>query len=85
MDLNGPALAIDTACSSSLVAIHQACQQLRTGQVDVALAGGVMVMPTPQIHIMASKAGMLSPSGQCRTFDRDADGFVPAEGVGYWY
>jgi polyketide synthase PksM len=82
MDLNGPALAIDTACSSSLVAIHQACQQLRTGQVDVALAGGVMVMPTPQIHIMASKAGMLSPSGQCRTFDRDADGFVPAEGVG---
>ena len=82
LDTEGPTMALDTACSSSLVAIHEACQHLRSGEVDLALAGGSFVMNTPQFHIMATKAGMLAPGGRCRTFDDGAEGFVPAEGVG---
>jgi len=82
LDLQGPAITIDTACSSSLVAIHLACQALRSGEVDTALAGGVQVFCTPGFHAAAGKAGMLSPTGRCHTFDDRADGFVPAEGAG---
>ncbi|WP_438018420.1 SDR family NAD(P)-dependent oxidoreductase [Sorangium sp. So ce315] len=82
LDLKGPAMTIDTACSSSLVAMHLACQGLRAGEVDLALAGGVYVQCTPTFYLMASRTGMLSPSGRCHTFDDRADGFVPGEGVG---
>ena len=82
LNLKGPALAIDTACSSSLVAVHLACQALRQGEIDTALVGGVFINTTPTFHILCSKAGMLSPSGTCKTFDQSADGFVPGEGVG---
>lgn len=82
LDLQGPAITIDTACSSSLVAIHLACQALRNGEVDIGLAGGVQVYATPSFHLAAGKAGMLSPTGRCHSFDDRADGFVPAEGVG---
>lgn len=82
LDADGPALSIDTACSSSLVAIHQACQALRRGEAQMALAAGVFVMNTAQFHVLTSKTGMLAPNGRCRTFDRAAEGFVPAEGVG---
>jgi 3-oxoacyl-(acyl-carrier-protein) synthase/acyl carrier protein len=82
LNLKGPSLAIDTACSSSLVAINEACNYLQLGKVDLALAGGVTVLAGPGLHIMTSKAGMLSPQGRCFTFDNKADGFVPGEGVG---
>jgi polyketide synthase PksN len=82
LDLNGPAIAIDTACSSSLVAIHNACAQLRGGELDMALAGGVFVQATPKLYLSADKAGMLSPTGQSYSFDARADGFVPGEGAG---
>jgi acyl transferase domain-containing protein/enoyl-CoA hydratase/carnithine racemase/acyl carrier protein/NAD(P)-dependent dehydrogenase (short-subunit alcohol dehydrogenase family) len=82
LDLKGPALAVDTACSSSLVAIHLACQAVRTGEVGMALAGGVTVLNTPAHYLLAGRAGMLSPGGRCRSFSASADGFVPAEGVG---
>ena len=81
-DLAGPALSIDTACSSALVAIHQACESLRAGGCDMALAGGVAVMTTPAFYLAGASAGMLSPSGRCRALDAAADGFVPGEGVG---
>ncbi|MGJ7907985.1 SDR family NAD(P)-dependent oxidoreductase [Actinopolyspora sp. H202] len=82
LDLQGPALAVDTACSGSLVALHTACQALRAGEVGMALAGGVSVQCTPGYYLDAHKAGMLSETGQCHTFDERADGFVPGEGVG---
>ncbi|GAB6125992.1 SDR family NAD(P)-dependent oxidoreductase [Humidesulfovibrio idahonensis] len=82
LDLKGPALAVDTACSSSLAAIHQACQALRQGETDLALAGGVFIQSTPRLYRTAGLAGMLSPTGRCRSFDQRADGFVPGEGAG---
>lgn len=82
LDLQGPSLAIDTACSSSLVAIASACDSLALGNCDLALAGGVSVLASPSMHIMTSKAGMLSEEGRCFTFDQRANGFVPGEGVG---
>lgn len=82
LDLRGPAVAIDTACSSSLVAIHQACQALWLGEIDMALAGGVFVHCTPKLYLSSERADMLSHRGRCHTFGADADGFVPGEGVG---
>ncbi|WP_082704203.1 beta-ketoacyl synthase N-terminal-like domain-containing protein [Paenibacillus pabuli] len=82
LNLQGPAIAVDTACSSSLVAIHLACQALWSGEVELALAGGVFVQSTPDFYLSAHRAGMLSPVGRCHTFDERADGFVPGEGVG---
>lgn len=82
LNLRGPAVAIDTACSSSLVAVHLACQSLRAGESELALAGGVALMTTPSMHLLTSHARMLSPDGRCKTFDASANGFVPAEGVG---
>jgi acyl transferase domain-containing protein len=82
LNLQGPCLSIDTACSSSLVAIAHACDSLISGGSDLALAGGVYVMTGPEMHVKMAQAGMLSPEGNCFTFDQRADGFVPGEGVG---
>ncbi len=82
LNLQGPAIAVDTACSSSLVAMHLACQGLWTGEIEMALAGGVSIQCTPELYQAEHQAGMLSPTGQCYTFDDRANGFIPGEGVG---
>ncbi|ULE34537.1 type I polyketide synthase [Mycobacterium sp. IDR2000157661] len=82
LGLEGPAVAVDTACSSALVAVHQACQALRFGDCDLALAGGVNVLLSPVTTVAASRARMLSPVGRCKTFDASADGYVRSEGCG---
>jgi acyl transferase domain-containing protein/acyl carrier protein len=82
LNLQGPCISIDTACSSSLVALAQACDSLISRGSDMALAGGVFVMATAEMHIKTTQAGMLSSDGRCFSFDQRANGFVPGEAVG---
>ncbi|WAN69216.1 SDR family NAD(P)-dependent oxidoreductase [Moorena producens JHB] len=82
LGLTGPSLAVDTACSSSLVSVHLACASLRNRECNLALAGGVNRIISPENSINFSRARMLSPDGRCKTFDAGADGFVRGEGCG---
>lgn len=82
LNLHGPSEAVETACSSSLVAVDHAITSILDGTCDMALAGGVNVILTPNYHISFNKAGMLSQDGRCKTFSDKADGYVRSEGIG---
>ncbi|WP_460353306.1 beta-ketoacyl synthase N-terminal-like domain-containing protein [Mycobacterium sp. ZZG] len=81
-DLRGPSVTIDTACSSSLVTIHLACQSLRSGDSNMALAAGVNLLLSPAVTRSFDQLEAMSPTGQCHAFDASADGFVRGEGCG---
>ena len=80
LGLSGPSVALDTACSSSLVAVHLACQSLRAGECDMALAGGVNLILEPNAGLALGRMEALAPDGRCKPFDASADGFVRSEG-----
>ncbi|MEW6236330.1 MAG: type I polyketide synthase [Candidatus Omnitrophota bacterium] len=82
LGLQGPNLALDTACSSSLAAVHLACQSLRSRESDLALAGGVQLILSPEVTIFLCRAKALSPDGRCKVFDAAADGYGRGEGCG---
>jgi len=73
---------LDTACSSSLTAVHLACQSLKKKECDLALAGGINLILSPELSLSFQQAGMLSPDSLCKTFDAKADGYVISEGCG---
>lgn len=81
-NLKGPSSVIDTACSSSLVAIHRACNDIKNGMCDMALAGGINLLLSSVLNKVFSTNGMMSKDNRCKTFDKSADGYVRGEGVG---
>lgn len=81
LDLRGPSLTVDTACSSSLFALDLAQQALERDEIDTAIVAGVNMLLDPSHFIGFSAARMLSPTGRCRPFSADADGYVRAEGA----
>jgi acyl transferase domain-containing protein len=81
-DLQGPSIAVDTACSSSLMAIHLACESLRRGECQAAIAGGVNLILHPGHLARLCGMKMLSKTGRCKPFGDQADGFVAGEGIG---
>ncbi len=82
LGLQGPSLAVDTSCSASLVAVHLACQSLRLGESDTAIAGGVNLILNQDITIALSQSKMMAPDGRCKAFSESANGFVRGEGCG---
>ncbi|WP_329241677.1 acyltransferase domain-containing protein [Actinoallomurus sp. NBC_01490] len=82
LDLRGPALAVESACSSSLLAVHHAVRQLRGGDSDLALAGGVNLVLLPELSTVLARMHALSADGRSRTFDAGAEGYGRAEGCG---
>ncbi|MFZ2509532.1 MAG: beta-ketoacyl synthase N-terminal-like domain-containing protein, partial [Gordonia sp. (in: high G+C Gram-positive bacteria)] len=81
-DFRGPSVAIDTACSSSLVAVHQAVRSLRSGETNVAVAGGVNMIITPAVTLGFDSIGAQAKNGRIKAFSSDADGMIRAEGGG---
>ena len=81
-NFNGPSLAVETMCSSSLTAIHLACESIRHGECDLALAGGVNLSLHPNKYLQLGQNGFASSEGLCRSFGAGGDGYVPGEGVG---
>ncbi|MCX8131567.1 MAG: SDR family NAD(P)-dependent oxidoreductase [Clostridia bacterium] len=82
LNIHGPSEPVETACSSSLVAIHRAVSAIKEDTCEMAIAGGVNTIITPEVHISFNKAGMLSEDGRCKTFSSKADGYVRGEGAG---
>lgn len=81
-DLRGPSISVDTACSSSLTAVHQACQSIRAGESELAVAAGVNVVLLWEQWAAYEQARLLAPDGRCKFGDANADGFVRSDGVG---
>jgi acyl transferase domain-containing protein len=74
-------MTIKTGCSSSLISLHLACQALNNGDCSSAIVGGTNLIMSPTMTIAMCEQGVLSPTGRCKTFDADADGYVRGEAI----
>src|SRR6516225_7996299 len=83
LDLRAKSAVVDTACSSSLVALHDAIRDLRLGECEMALVGGVNALLSPTMFIAHAQSGMLASDGRCKVFDARANGYVRGEGVAF--
>ena len=81
-NFTGPSIALDTMCSSSLTTVHLACESLKRGECELAVAGGVNVSVHPNKYIFLSQTKFISTDGKCHSFGEGGDGYVPGEGVG---
>ncbi len=81
-NFTGPSIGLDTMCSSSLTTVHLACESLRRGETELAIAGGVNVTVHPNKYMFLSKTGFASTEGLCRAYGEGGDGYVPGDGVG---
>ena len=81
-NFQGPSIIVDTACSSSLISIHHAVNSINGKEIELAIAGGINYLGTATRHMALSNLGMLSSTGRCQTFDKNADGYVRGEGAG---
>jgi acyl transferase domain-containing protein len=80
-----PSITLDTACSSSLYALHFAVSALKSGDCSTAVVAAANLITAPEMHYMTLKAGVLSPTSACHTFDASADGYGRADGVNAIY
>ena len=81
-NFHGPSMTVNTMCSSSLAAIHLACQSIRHGGCEAAIAGGVNVSIHPNKYLVLGEGKFASSKGRCESFGQGGDGYVPGEGVG---
>lgn len=78
----GPSYSVDTACSSSSASIQLACSALLSRECDTAVAGGTNILTSSDLFAGLSRGSFLSPTGSCKTFDNDADGYCRGDAVG---
>lgn len=81
-NFTGPSIGLDTMCSSSLTTVHLACESLKRGETELAIAGGVNITVHPNKYLFLSKTGFASTEGLCRSYGEGGDGYVPGDGVG---
>lgn len=74
-----------TAGSSSLTGLHDACQTLQHGICSSAIVDGTNIILTPRMTIAMTEQGVLSPTGSCKTFDVNANGYARGEAISVLY
>ncbi len=82
LNLKGRSVNVSTACSTGLIAVDEACQDLITGDSDIALAGAVSIVVPQQKGYHYQEGSILSPTGKCMPFSDQANGTVFSNGVG---
>ena len=78
-------MTIRTGCSSSLIGLHEACQAIYNGDCASAVVGGTNLIISPTMTVAMTEQGVLSPTGQCKTFDAKADGYARGEAINAVY
>ncbi|XP_018336345.1 fatty acid synthase-like [Agrilus planipennis] len=81
MGLEGPSFTVDTACSSSSYALEYAYRSIREGTCDSAIVGGTNLCLHPIVSLQFARLGVLSKDGSCKSFDKNANGYVRSESI----